>query len=76
MKKSKSTFHTFIDEVRDDILKLLSFFNREETFSQEVLSLFLLSFLRLEVSIDTHETCHSSYIFISKSLQILEDSQT
>lgn len=76
MKKSKSTLHTFIDEMRDDVLKLLSFFDREETLCQEILVLFLFSFFRLEVSVHTHETCHAAYVFISKSLQILENAQT
>lgn len=76
MKKSKSTLHTFIDEMRDDVLKLLSLFDREETLCQEILILFLLSFFRLEVSIHTHETCHATYIFISKGLQIFENAQT
>lgn len=76
MKKSKSTLHTFIDEMRDDVLKLLSLFDREETLCQEILILFLFSFFRLEVSIHTHETCHTTDVFISKGLQILENTQT
>lgn len=75
MEKSKRTLYTFVDEMRDDVFKLLSLFDRKETLSQEVLRLFLFSFLRLEVSIHTHKTSHATNIFICKCLQVFENTQ-
>lgn len=75
MKKSKSTFNAFIYKMWYDILKLLCFFNWKEAFGEEMLILLLLTFFWLKIGIYTHETCNSSYVLISESLQIFQNAQ-
>ena len=58
--------------MRNNVLKLLSFFYRNQTFS--TLGLFLLSFLWFKISVDTHESSHSTNILSSKSLQIFQNT--
>lgn len=74
MEKPKTALHTLVDKVRDDVLELLRLLHREEALGQNALLLFLLTLLRLEFCIYTHEPSHSAHIFIRKSLQVLQNA--
>lgn len=60
--------------MRNNVLKLLSFFNRKETIFETIFTLLLLSFLGSKIGIDRHEACHSSNILIFESLQNFHNS--
>jgi hypothetical protein len=75
MKKSKSTLCVFIDEVRDDVLVLLSLFDGEECFADTTLFFFsdsIPSLFRREIAVYTHESCGSSDILVLSSIIIVE----
>ena len=57
-----------------DVLKLLGFFHWEKTISNKIFGLFLISFFRLEISIDTHEASDSSNIFVFEGFQKFENA--
>jgi hypothetical protein len=75
MQKPQAAFKVFIDEMGNYVFKFLCFFNGEETILKTTTTTLLcISFLRLEISIHTHEACDSSNIFILECLNQFQDS--
>jgi len=68
VQKTKRALKTFIDEMRNNVLKLLSPFHRSETRIQAVVVLLLLALLGLEIGIDTHKTSDPSHVVVSERL--------
>ena len=61
--------------MRNDVLKLLRFFHWKKALCDAPLRLFDLALLRFKISVYTHEACDPSDVVISKSFEVLEDSQ-
>ena len=76
MQESKSAFKALVDEMRNDVLELLSLLDREEALSGTVRFLLNISFFRLEISVHAHEAGHSTHVLVSEGLKVLEDAKT
>ena len=68
MEESQCALETFIDEMGNNVLELLCSLDWCETGIQTIVTLLLLALLWLKVGIDTHETCDSSNVIVSKGL--------
>ena len=64
MQEPQGAFEVLIDEMGYNILKLLGLFHRKETVFEAISILLHITFFRLKVCVDAHETCDSSNIFI------------
>jgi hypothetical protein len=74
VQETQHTFEAFIDEVGNNVLELLRLFNREATALDHSPFLKLLTLLRLEAVVNTHEACNTPNILVFKGLEESEDT--
>lgn len=73
MQEAQCSLCILIQEMGDDILILLCFFNRKEGIFQAsreavgvIIILFITSFKRRKLRVHTHQTCHTSDILVNE----------